>query len=171
MGNGRASRSLWGSGSLHVSGHTFAELLAVLGVLAVLILVAMPRLEMPDTLSASALARQIAVDLRLAQQLSIGERDMYTLEFNPAAVPYTSYTLRNESTLAVEPDFPKDIPSQITVSGRRSFAFAAGGCVDDDANSANGCAGTDGSVTVSSGAVSATINVYWYTGRVKVVGP
>ncbi|MGH2405218.1 MAG: pilus assembly FimT family protein [bacterium] len=148
-----------------------AELLAALGVLAVLILVAMPRLVLPDTLSASAQAREIAVDLRLAQQLSIGKRVMYTLEFNPAAAPYTSYTLRDESTLAVEPDFPKDIPSKVTVIGRRSFAFAAGGCVDDDANSANGCAGTDGSVTVSSGTASATINVYWYTGRVKVVGP
>ena len=153
------------------SGFTFVEVLAALGLLGLLLLVAMPRLVLPDTLNASVLARQVAVDLRLARQLSIGKRVMYTLEFNPATAPYTSYTLRNESTLAVEADFPKEIPGGITVSGRRSFSFAAGGGAIDDDGTGAGTTGTDGSATVAAGAETFTVQVFWYTGRIKVVQP
>lgn len=151
------------------SGFTIVEVLAVLGLLGLLMLAALPNLTVPGTLSASATARQIAVDARLARQLSIARRVYYTLEFNPATAPYTSYTVRNESTLAVDPDFPKDIPAGITVTGRRTFSFAAGGCVDGDLVSP--CLGADGSVTVAAGADTATVQVFWYTGRVKVVQP
>lgn len=151
------------------SGFTLVEVLAVLGLLGLLMLATVPNLTVPGTLSASVMARQVAVDLRLARQLATGRRVYYSLEFNPATAPYTSYTVRNESTPAVDPDFPKEIPPGITVSGRRTFSFAPGGCVDDDLLSP--CSGTDGSVTVAAGTDTATVQVFWYTGRVKVVQP
>lgn len=161
------------------SGFTWVEVLAVLGLLSILLLVAVPQLTVPGTLSASATARQIAVDLRLARQLATSNRVCagavncpganYSLEFLPAAGPYTSYTVRNESTLVEDPDFPKAIPSGLTVSGRQKFIFVPGGCVDDDG--VGSCLSTNGSVTVAAGADTATVQVFWYTGRVKVVQP
>lgn len=148
------------------SGYGFIELMAALGLLSILILVAMPRLEMPETLNASTFARQVAVDLRLTQQLAFSRRVNYTLEFSPAAAPYTSYTVRNESTLAIAPDFPKEVPGGLTVSGRRIFTFTSGGWGPYD-----GAVGSDGSVTVTAGANTATVQVFWYNGRVAVSGP
>jgi prepilin-type N-terminal cleavage/methylation domain-containing protein len=151
------------------SGFTLVEVLAVLGLLAILLVVTVPQLTVPGALSASVAAHQIAVDLRLARQLAIAKRVNYSLEFLPAAGPYTSYTVRNESTLAVEPDFPKEIPVGVTVSGRQRFIFVPDGCVDNDLLSP--CSGTDGSVTVAAGTDTATVQVFWYTGRIKVVQP
>lgn len=162
------------------SGFTWIEVLAVLGLLGILLLITVPQLMVPGTLSASVVANQIAADLRLARQLTIAKRvcvggvncpaDNYTLEFLPAAGPYTSYTVRNQSTLAVEPDFPKEIPAGLIVSGRQRFIFVADGCVDDDGVPPS-CVGTDGSVTVAADGDTVTVQVFWYTGRVKVVQP
>ena len=152
------------------SGLAFIEVLAVLGVVIILLLVAMPQLVMPTALNATAMADQISVDLRFARQLAVAKRVNHTLEFSPSTAPYTSYLVRNESTLVVEPDFPKTIPSDLTVSGRRSFTFRPDGCVDDD-GAGSTCVGTDGSVTTTSGTRTATVQVYWYAGRVKVVEP
>lgn len=169
MRQGLASRSVWGPGSLHLGGYAFPELLAAFGILAILILVAMPRLVLPETLNASTFARQIAVDLRLTQQLAISSRVYYTLEFSPLAAPYTTYTVRNESTLVEEPDFPKQVPGGLSVSGARRFSFyPSGGWGPYDGV---GGAGANSSVTISAGGTSATVTVYWYNGRVAVTGP
>ncbi len=154
---------------LHPAGFSYIEVLVVLGLLAILSLTALPQLAVPDKLQAEQAARQIAADLRLTQELSIAQRAYYTLQFNPATAPYTSYTLYLSSTpSSVQPDFPKTIPPGITVSGRQTFCFATGGSVSDTCSTSGG---TDGSVTVSSGTATATVWVYWYNGRVKVVGP
>lgn len=149
------------------SGYTLIEVLAVVGLLAILLLIAVPQLAVPDTITASTTAYQIAFDLRLARQLAIATRVNYALEFSPSTAPYTSYVVRNESTLAIEPDFPKTIPSGMTVSGRWNFTFRPDGCVDDDGVGAS-CVGTDGSVTIAAGAKTFQVQVFWYTGRVKV---
>ncbi len=162
----RASRSPLGPGSLHINGFAFAELLGTLGILGILILVAMPRLVLPEALNAATFARQVAVDIRLTQQFAIARRVNYTLQFSPATPPYTSYTVRNDATLAEEADFPKQIPGGLGVTGRRVFTFASGGWGPYE-----GAAGSDGSVTIAAGSDTATITVYWYNGRVQVTGP
>jgi prepilin-type N-terminal cleavage/methylation domain-containing protein len=167
------------------SGFSYIEVLVVLGLLAILALTALPQLAVavPDSLQVAQVARQIATDLRRAQELSIAMRNVccrgapcstadsfYSLQFSPATPPYTSYTLyKGCDSTQVEPDFPKTIPSGITVSGRQTFCFRTGGYMVDVC--LTGTTGTDGSVTVSTGAASATVWVYWYNGRVKVVGP
>lgn len=155
-------------------GFSLLEVLAVLGLLAILLLVTVPQLTAPDTLTASALARQIAVDLRLTRQLAVGKRCNYTLEFAPATAPYASYTVQKDPACPVDPDFPadfpKEIPTGVTVTGRQRFIFRPDGCVDDDGAGPQ-CAGTDGSVNVAAGPDTARVDVFWYNGRVEVVGP
>ncbi len=153
----------------HPAGFTFIEVLVVLALLAVLALTVLPQLGVPNTLQADLVARQVAADLRRTQELAIGKRAYYTLQFSPATAPYTSYTLYNASTLAVEPDFPKSIPTGVTVSGRQTFCFAIDGRVVDTC--LTGVVGSDSSISVSSGTATSTVQVFWYTGRVKLVGP
>lgn len=135
------------------------EALAVAGVVAVLVIVAMPRLVVPETLQARAAARQLAADLRLTQRLAIGRRADYVLEFIPAGGPYTSYTVRLQGGQA-EPDFPKAVPSEVGVTGTQQFTFGP-----------DGSAAAGGTVTLAAGGVSATVQVTAATGRVAVNGP
>lgn len=152
------------------SGMSLIEVLAVALLLAVVLLVAIPQLTVPGTVNASTMAQQIAADLHLARRLAIANRVNYALQFSPPTAPYTSYTVRDASSLVEAPDFPKTIPAEVTVSGRQAVIFTPDGCVDDD-GTGTACVGTDGSVTVTGGAATATVQVYWYAGRVKVVGP
>ncbi len=169
---------------LHPGGFSFVEVLVVVALVSILALTVLPQLTVavPDKLQAALVARQIAADVRRAQGLSIAMRNAcctgspcfssdsyYTLQFSPATAPYTSYSLFKSCSGAVEPDFPKNIPPGVTVSGRQTFCFKTGGYVVDTC--LTGTTGTDGSVTISAGSATATVWVYWYNGRVKVVGP
>lgn len=147
-------------------GFSVVEVLATLGLIGILLLVAMPQLSVPDELEDLTLADQIATDLRLARQLAIAARTNYVLEFSPAAPPYTSYTVRAASAATPEPDFPKAIPGGVVVAGRQLFIFVPTGCVDDDG--AGACAGSDGTVTLGAGVNSILVRVFWYRGRVRV---
>lgn len=140
-------------------GFSLIEALAVAGVVAVLVVVAMPRLVVPETLQARVTARQLAADLRLAQRLAIARRANYALEFAPAGGPYTSYTVRPAGGTA-EPDFPKIVPSAVGVTGAQQFTFRP-----------DGSATAGGTVTLATGGVSATVQVTGATGRVVVSGP
>jgi len=168
----------------HPRGFTYIEVLVVLGLFAILASAALPQLAVavPDRLQVALVARQIAADLRRTQELSIAMRNVcctaapcsssnsyFTFQFNPATAPYTSYSILKSCDGTVQPDFPKNIPTGITVSGRQAFCFATGGYVVDTCLTGN--TGTDGSVTISAPSATATVWVYWYNGRVKVVGP
>ena len=140
------------------NGFSLLEVLAVVGLLAVLVLVAAPRLLVPESLQVGVAARQLAADLRLAQRLAIARRVDMLVEFSPAAPPYAQYVVR-QSGGAVEPDFPKDFDG-VTVAGPPQFAFRP-----------NGAGSADGSVTVSAGGRTATVQVVAVTGRVILTGP
>ncbi|MBM3470167.1 MAG: hypothetical protein FJX73_05165 [Armatimonadetes bacterium] len=140
-------------------GFSLIEALAVAGVVAVLVIVAMPRLAVPDTLQARGAARQLAADLRLTQRLAIGRRANYVLELTPAGGPYTSYAVRREGGPA-EPDFPKVVPSEVGVTGTQQFTFRP-----------DGSATAGGTLMLAAGGVSATVQVTAATGRVAVSGP
>ncbi|OFX32201.1 MAG: hypothetical protein A2Z07_11085 [Armatimonadetes bacterium RBG_16_67_12] len=140
-------------------GFSLIEALAVAAVVAVLVIVAMPRMVVPETLQAQVQARQLAADLRLAQRLAIARRANYVLEFAPAGAPYTSYTVRSAGG-AAEPDFPKIVPPEVGVTGTQQFTFRP-----------DGSATADGTVTLTASGVSATVQVTGATGRVAVSGP
>jgi type II secretory pathway pseudopilin PulG len=140
-------------------GFSLIEALAVAGVVAVLVVVAMPRLVVPDTLQTRAAARQLAADLRLAQRLAIARRADHVLEFAPMGGPYTSYTLRRQGGEA-EPDFPKSVPSEVRVTGTQQFTFRP-----------DGSAASGGGITLAAGGASVVVQVTAATGRVAVSGP
>lgn len=144
------------------SGFTFVEALVVLGLLGVLLLVAVPNLSVPETIQAYAPARELATDLRLARRLAVTQHTNYTLEFSPAVGPYASYTIYNASSLAVEPDFPKAIPSGVAVTGTRTITFVPNGCACPTSPT------SDAVVDVAVGGVIYRATVTWYTGRVGV---
>ena len=140
-------------------GFSLVEGLVVAALLAILVVVAVPRLMVPETLHARSSARQLAADLRLAQRLAIARRANILLEFSPSAPPYTRYTVRAQSG-GDEPDFPKELPREVAVSGPLQFAF-----------SSNGSAAPGGTVTLTAGGVTATVEITATTGYVKVTGP
>lgn len=140
-------------------GFSMIEALAVAAVVAVLVIVAAPRLVVPETLQARAQARQVAADLRLAQRLAIGRRANFVMEFSPSGGPYTSYSVRREGGPA-EPDFPKNVPREVRITGSEQFTFRA-----------DGSAVSGGTVTLTAGPAAATVQVTATTGRVTVIGP
>ncbi len=142
-----------------VDGFTIVEVLAVLGLLAILLLAALPQLFMPDQVSVETTARQVAADLGLARRLAIARRGSYIVIFTPAGGPYTSYTLVFQDGTA-EPGFPKDLPAQITVTGTNQVAFQPSGAATNAAL-----------LTFTSGSVTAQVDVVGTTGRTRVSGP
>lgn len=140
-------------------GFSFVEVLVVTGLLAILLIVALPRLVVPEALQARVPAREIAADLRMAQRLAIARRADFLLEFAPLAPPYTQYTVRPAAG-GPEPDFPKDLEAGVVVSGPQQFTFRP-----------DGSPSAGGTVTLIAGTATATVQVTAVTGRVTVVGP
>ncbi|MDR7420070.1 MAG: GspH/FimT family pseudopilin [Armatimonadota bacterium] len=140
-------------------GFSLVEALVAVALLGILVLVAVPRLTTPESVQVGVPARHLAADLRLAQRLAIARRATYTLEFSPAAPPYAAYVVRREGAGA-EPDFPKTFAAGVTVTGPPQFTFRPDGSADGD-----------GTVTLSSDGVVATLQVTAATGRVVVTAP
>ncbi len=140
-------------------GFSLAEALIVAALLAILVMVAAPRLVVPEPLQAGTQARQLGADLRLAQRLAIARRANYVLDFTPATPPYLTYSVRAQGG-PPEPDYPKEIAAGVTVSGPQQFVFQP-----------DGTTGTAGTVTLVVGTATATVQVIVPTGRVSVVEP
>jgi hypothetical protein len=124
-----------------------------------MVIVAAPRLAVPDSLQAGTQARQLAADLRLAQRLAIGQRAVFVLEFSPATPPYLTYSVHQQGGSA-QPDYPKTIAAGVTVSGPQQFTFQPDGSTT-----------TGGTITLGAGSATATVQVVTPTGRVTMAGP
>lgn len=140
-------------------GFSLAEILAVMALVTILLIVAVPRLVVPETIQARVPARELAADLRMAQRLAIARRGDFVLEFAPLGPPYTQYTVRPVAG-GPEPDFPKAVNTGVAVSGPQQFVFRPDGSV---------VAG--GVITVTASGATATVQVKSGTGRVTVTGP
>ena len=140
-------------------GFSLTEALVVAALLAIVVMVAAPRLVVPEPLQAGTQARQLGADLRLTQRLAIARRANYVLDFTPAIPPYLTYSVRAQGG-AAEPDYPKEISAGVTVSGPQQFVFQP-----------DGTTATAGTVTLVAGSATATVQVIVPTGRVSVVGP
>jgi prepilin-type N-terminal cleavage/methylation domain-containing protein len=144
---------------IHPRGFSLLETLVVMALIAILVIVAAPRLLVPEPVHVRVPARQLAADLRWTQRLAITRRADYVLEFSPATPPFATYTVRAAAGSA-EPDFPKQIPSGVTATGPALFTFHS-----------NGRADAGGTVTLTLGTSTATVQVIASTGRVVVVMP
>jgi len=140
-------------------GFSFTEILAVMALLTILLIVAVPHLVVPETTQARVPAREIAADLRVTQRLAIARRGDFVLEFAPLAPPYTQYTIRPAAG-GPEPDFPKALNAGVVVSGPQQFVFRP-----------DGSASPGGAITVTADGATATVQVMAATGRVTVTGP
>jgi hypothetical protein len=131
----------------------------VAALLLILLVVALPRLVVPETVEARVPASALAADLRLAQRLAIARRADHLLEFAPATPPYAQYTVRAAAGGA-EPDFPKPFAPGVVVSGPAQVTFRP-----------DGAATADGTITITSSGATATVQITGATGRVTVSGP
>jgi len=140
-------------------GFTIVEVLVVVGLLALLLVAAVPQLFVPDEVSVETTARLVAADLSLARRLAIARRVQYIMTFAPPGGPYTSYTLASQGG-SPEPDFPKSLPAQLTVTGSGEVTFQP-----------SGAAVAAALVTFTSGGTTAQVDVVAATGRARVSGP
>ena len=131
----------------------------VVGLLAILLVAAVPQLFVPGEVDVEVTARQVAADMGLARRLAIARRVDYIITFSPPGGPYTSYTLAPDGGPA-EPDFPKDLPPQVTVTGTGQVTFRP-----------SGAATAPALLTFTAGGVVAQVDVVAATGRVRVSGP
>ena len=141
------------------AGFSFVEVLVVVGLLAILLVAAVPQLFVPNELDVELAARQVAADLSLARRLAIARRVPYLVTFNPPGGPYTSYTMAAQGG-APEPDFPKNLPAQVTVTGTGQVTFQPSGAPT-----------TAALLTFTAGSAAAQVDVVASTGRVRVSGP
>lgn len=141
------------------AGFTFVEVIVVVGLLAILLLAAIPQLFVPNELEVELAARQVAADMGLARRLAIARRERYVLTFSPSGGPYTSYRLADGDG-NVESDFPKDFPPAVTVTGTESVTFRPSGATTAGAT-----------LTFAAGGETAQVTVLATTGRAEVSGP
>ncbi len=144
------------------AGLTLVEAAAVLALLALLLMVAVPNLLPAAELEARVAARQVAADASLARQLAVSRGEAYVLEFRPSGGPYTSYAVRREAG-PDEPDFPKEFPPGVHVTGPERIRFLPSGEAD--------LAGTEASTNFTGGGVTVTMQVFRRTGSVRLVPP
>lgn len=142
-------------------GLSILEVLAAALLLGVLLMVAVPRLLTPADLDVGVTARRVASDLRLAHRLAISGRAPYSVSFDPAGGPYTSYRLARQGG-GIEPDYPKAIPAGVNVAG-----------VDQVIFSPSGAATPPGTITFifTASGTTARVEIVAATGRVQVISP
>jgi Type II transport protein GspH len=140
-------------------GASFIEVVVAVLVLGVLLLTALPRLLVPVEITAGQAARVTAADLVLARRLAIAGRANYVVTFQPAAGPFTSYSVAPQGG-SPGPDFPKTFPAGVRVSGTPQVTFAP-----------DGSAAANAALTFADGTATAQVQVLAPTGFVQETGP
>jgi prepilin-type N-terminal cleavage/methylation domain-containing protein len=155
----RASMRLSRYKSSHQAGFTLVEVMAAIGVIAVLVAIAVPNLfSVLRGLRLSDGARQLASELQLARMKAISQHTKYRVSFG--SYPTTTYSLEKHDgvTFAVESG-PSILPEGITVTGVSPSVseFQSGGTVN-----------TTSTITLSNGSATKQIQVN-LIGRVKIL--
>jgi len=144
------------------SGHTLAELVVVVLVVAVLACIAVPRLQFATVHRANAdiMARTLATDLRRARAAAIlyaaENTDGFAVVMNGAPDRYTGYEIVNLKDSDVLKHH--EIPAAVCCSGGGRFEFGPLGNLKE---------GSDTQLQVSSEGRTSTITVVPATGMVK----
>ena len=155
------------SGRRRRGGFTFAELLIVIMLIAILAAVAVPLALDTDDLQAEAAARQIIGDLQYAQNHAIATQSPVTVTFNANG---NSYQLSNASGILIHPI--NDSSYVVSFSTQReltevdvvSAGFGGSSAVTFDEM---GAPGSGGAVVVQAGARAITLTVANVTGLVS----
>jgi prepilin-type N-terminal cleavage/methylation domain-containing protein len=154
-----ASTRLLGSKSAKQTGFTLIEMMAVIGVIAVLLAVALPNLlAILNGLRLSDGTRQLASELQLARMKAISQHAKYRISFG--SYPATTYSLEKHDGTAFALEFgPVALPEGVTVTtvSPSVSEFQSGGTVN-----------TTSTITLSNGSASKQIEVN-LIGRVKIL--
>jgi hypothetical protein len=140
-------------------GASLAEVLAAVGVAALLVAAVLPQLVVPPAVPLGQAAAQLTADLALARRLAIAGRTSYALVLAPAGGPYTSYSV---GPLGGPPgvDFPKALPPGVTATGPAQITFGP-----------DGAASSDAVLRLAAGGASAQVQVTAATGFAEQQGP
>lgn len=106
-------------------GLTLLEAVAVLALLAVLVVAAVPNL-FPSGAAVRSTAEQLVADLSLARQLAMSRGEAHVVQFGPSGSAYTQYTVRR-GTGSDEPGFPRELPAGVTAQGPESVTLLPSG--------------------------------------------
>lgn len=147
-------------------GYSLAELIVVVAIMAVMAMVAVPRLSygLVTKTKARTSAHRIVAALRKTRSLAIRDaatgKKGYTLSFTGKS-PYTGYKIENENKKQIIETV--SIPSgvEVTVSGPNKFTFEPLGNLKP---------GSGSQITVSADGRSYTIGFVPSTGAVKCTG-
>ena len=143
----------WGE-RVGVRGITLIEVILVIAIIAILAAVALPRFDFAITSRASVDggAYMIASDIRYAQECAMANRITKSVIFTSGS---SIYTFNPSGDL----DPTGRLPSGVTINNNFTITFNSLG---------EPIVGGGGSVTVSGGGQTRTINVVNYTGKVNI---
>jgi len=103
---------------------TLVEIIITVLLVGILAATVMPRLggmEIIDGLRARGITHDIAVDMGYARRLAVTHSQDYEIKFNTGLGTCDITTGSPPQSIGV--DFPKTIPSNITISGKKKFEF------------------------------------------------
>jgi prepilin-type N-terminal cleavage/methylation domain-containing protein len=139
------------------AGFTLIEMMAVLGIMAILMAIAIPRfMSVLPGLRVTQAARQLATDLQLARMKAISQNRRFRVNF----VSATSYTIERDNGGAFVTDSgPYNLPDGILAAVGATWAFQPRGTADTTSGVS--------AVTVAHGAQSAGVQIT-PVGRINV---
>lgn len=147
-------------------GYSLAELIVVVAIMAVMAMVAVPRLSygLVGKTKARTSAYRLVSALRKTRSLAIRDAATnskgYTLSFT-GSPPYAGYQIENEDKKEVIETVSLQSGIEVTISGSNKFTFEPLGNLKH---------GYDSQITVSGGGRSYTISFVPSTGAVKCTG-
>lgn len=108
-----------------LTGFTLVEIIITVLLVGILAATVLPRLggmDIIDRLRARAITHEIAVDMGYARRLAVTHSQDYEIKFNTGTGTYDITTGPPPKT-SIGVDFPKTIPSNISISGKKKFEF------------------------------------------------
>lgn len=152
-----------------VTAFTLAEMLVVIAILAIVAAVVLPRMVGSSDMQARSAARVMMADLEYAQSVAITGQAPITVTFSIAG---NSYTVSNASGPLIHPITKKTYVIELgEVKGMESVSIASAsfGGASSMTFDALGAPDNSGTVTITAGAHTYSVNVAPVVGRITVI--
>ena len=138
------------------NGFTIIELVAIVAIIGILVVMAMPRLGAFGKSEARTTSRQIIADMRCARRLAIATAKDHVVRFYPSGGPYDEYRFfQQDGETEEQVGESRQISEQIVCTGTEEITFNPLGYTSGSAM-----------ISLSAGAEQYEVNVVAATGRV-----